>query len=296
MTSRGEELSNMEQNLTAPSVHHYHAFGAGPLVLVVPAGEAWEILSIKSTYVTTPGNLVVTVDGRVMLWGMADQLHGFFHRTQTNEDYFSVPAASELGSRIIPVRIFEHQVLNIASTDGSGFLWLWYRKYSLRSGLKITDDGFTNGRNRTLHTWGHLTETIGAGVTAEYPVNVSDNPYGVLPFPWEENAPAQRDYELLAFLLLTPSVISAQITVLSIRILHEGRELIRDAGVPLTIAEATDLTVLDPHVLFPLPPYLIGQYEALQTFITINNGTGAPAAVTFYCGYIMIERERGEVM
>jgi hypothetical protein len=283
-----------KHKIVGPSIHR-QSTAAGLWTAVIPAGEVWEILSIRSTFVTLDHNLLVTVDGRRMLWGPADASGSFFHTGNTVQDYRSEAACVEHSERMIPLRVMEHQTLNIQSDDLSGFVAVWYRIYTMDAGWHITDDGFTNGRNRTLHTWGYRLCTVAANAVIEFVINISRNPPGTLLFPWSENAPAQRDYELLSFLNMTPDSPIGQTWIASIRILHEGREIITPAGIPQGPLNIFDFTTLNPHTYFPLPAYLVDQYENLQVLYTIGNGPAQSEDVPVRCGFIMIEREKKEI-
>jgi len=283
-----------KHKIVGPSIHRTET-GAGAWTVVVPAGEVWEILSISATFVTLDHNLLVNVDGRCMLWGPADATGNFFGTGNTVEDYRSEAGLVEHSERMIPLRIMEHQTLNIQSDDLSGFVHVWYRIYTMDAGWHITDDGFTNGRNRTLHTWGYRLCTVPAGGLIEFVINVSRNPPGSLLFPWSENAPAQRDYELLSFINMTADAPIGQTWIASIRILHEGREIITPAGVAVGPLNMFDFTTLQRHTYFPLPAYLVDQYENLQVLYTIGNGPAQSENVPVRCGFIMIEREKKEI-
>lgn len=283
-----------KQKIVGPSIHRTQT-GAGTWTAVVPAGEVWEILSISATFVTLNHNLLVNVDGRLMLWGPADATANMFGTALTVLDYRTAAAAIEHSERMIPLRIMEHQTLDIRSDDLSGFVNVWYRIYTMESGLQITDDGFTNGRNRTLHTWGYRLCTVAANATIEFVINVPMNPPGTLQFPWNDNAPAQRDYELLSFLNMTADSPIGQTWVASIRILHEGREIISPAGLPQGPLNMFDFTTINRHTYFPLPSYLCQQYENLQVLYTLGNGPAQEEDIPVLCGFIMIEREKKEI-
>jgi len=285
----------MKRKIVGPSIHLYQAFGQGALNLVVPAGEIWELLSIRGSFVTADHNLIVDIDGRHMLWGPAEATANMFGCGETIEDYRTRAASVEHAERMIPVRVMEHQTLQIYSDDLSGYLWLWYRIYTLESGLQITDDGFTNGRNRTLHTWGYSDIVVPASATVEARIFIPLNPPGTIRFPWDENAPAQRDYELLSFLNFTSDAPIGQTYPVNLRILHEGRDIISVAGRPTLPNDEEDFTTVNRHTYFPLPSYIVEQYENLEVLATFGNGPAQQETVHARYGFVMIEREKKEI-
>lgn len=278
-----------------PSVHRRYALAGGPLTYTIPVGEVWEFLSLNCVDMDAGQNLVLDVDGRPMLWGPADAVASMFTFNYNAKDVYSHLTNQQTSSRLITVKAYQNQIVTIYGTNNTGVVIIWYRVHTLASGLTSRSDGATHGRHRLLQTWALDVFNVGAGLTVEHHMVTSMNPSGQHDFPWGVNAPAQRDYEILAFGVQTAIACGVNLTLDQVRVLHQGRELIREAGIITPIGIYGDGWHPQYLAIFPLPGYTVQEFDELQVLATVASTDVGDQDATVTTCFWMLEHELKEV-
>jgi hypothetical protein len=278
-----------------PSVHRRYALAGGPLTITIPVGEVWEFLSLNCIDMDAGENLILDVDGRPMLWGPADAIASMFSFDYDAKDVYSHLTNQQTASRLITVKAYQNQLVTIYGTNNTGVVVIWYRVHTLASGLTSRSDGATHGSNRLFHTWALDVFSVGAGLTVEHLMATSQNPSGQHDFPWGVNAPAQRDFELLAFGIQTAPACGVNLNLGQVRVLHQGRELIRQAGIVTPITTYNDGFHPQYVAVFPLPAYIVQEFDELQVLAQVTSTDLGPQNATVTCCFWMLERELKEV-
>lgn len=278
-----------------PSVHRTYDLTGGPLTFTIPVGEVWEFLSFECYDMNDGENLIIDIDGRPMLWGPADSVGSMFYSPVFGKDLKANYHGQEVNRRLITVKAYQNQVVTIYSSNDTGNVWIWHRVHTLASGLNTRSDGATHGMHRTFQTWALDVFAVAAGVTVEHLMATSMNPPGAHDFPWNVNAPAQRDFELLAFGIQTAAAVGTNLNCDQVRVLHQGRELIRWAGIltPITVTNDGWHTQYTP--IFPEPPYIVQEFDELQVLAQVTSTDAAEQDATVKCCFWMLEHELKEV-
>lgn len=278
-----------------PSVHRGYDLTGGPLNYVIPVGEVWEFLCFEIHNGTAATNFIVDIDGRPMLWGPCGGADTVF-RFGGDPTYCCVSDKQEKPiERFITVKAYENQTVSIYTEDNVGDVLIWYRVHTLESGLTSRSDGATHGMHRLLCTWGREVQAIGAGATLDFQIATSMNPPGCHDFPWNVNAPAQRDFELLYFMIRCTDVVGTNLNLDQVRVVHQGRELIREAGILTPTGAYNEKGMLTPDCAFPIPPYIVQQFDNLQVLAQVTSTDVAEQDATVTCAFWMLEHELKEV-
>ncbi len=281
--------------LIRPTVHRSYDLTGGPLTFTIPVGEVWEFLSFRITNGTDGENLVIDIDGRPMLWGPGDSVGSMFNFSYDAQDTHHHMTSPQISERVITVKAYENQIVTIYAPDDVGDVWIWHRVWTLASGLTARSDGATHGMKRAFQTWALDVFNVGIGATVEHLMATSMNPPGAHDFPWNVNAPAQRDFELLVFGVQSAANCGTNLNLDQVRVLHQGRELVRWAGIVTPITVLQDGWQPQYTVVFPLPPYIVQEFDELQVLAQVTSTDAAPQDATVKCAFWMTEHELKEV-
>jgi len=172
----------------------------------------------------------------------------------------------------------EYQLIN---ENDNGNATVLYRQGSAQM-VSGSQPGGPDTKTRTFITSAEETETVSQGTTETIAIETSQNPGILRDFPYEEDVPAQREYDLQAVMLTLASAGSgAHITLDSFRLQSEERDyLAKDSAfvdVDLAQYPNDDLTTLP--LVFPAEP-TFGPGDELDIEVeATEGGTGDQDAV-----------------
>lgn len=162
----------------------------------------------------------------------------------------------EMGLSAPTLKVPEGDEYQLINDNSNGTATVLYRE---GNATMVTDGtpGTPGSKTRTFITSAETTSTITASSTETFDVDTSQNPGILRDFPYEEDVPAQREYDLQALMLVLDSTDSGgNITLDNFRLQSEEREwLAKDSAfVDTDLAQYPndDLTRL-PYV-FPAEP------------------------------------------
>jgi hypothetical protein len=179
------------------------------------------------------------------------------------------------------LKVPEGDEFRLTNPNSNGTATVLYREGSA-SMVRENDEGAPGNKSRTFITSAEESQSIGDGNTATVDITTSQNPGILRDFPYEEDVPASREYDLQALSLALDSDGSGgDISLEGFRLQSEEREFLAkdSAFVDTDLAQYPndDLTTI-PFV-FPAQP-TFGPGDELDLQVEANNsGAGDQSAV-----------------
>jgi len=172
----------------------------------------------------------------------------------------------------------EYQLVNDDSAAGSATVL--YRQGNANM-VRADAEGGPDNKNRTFISTAETTQTIAQGTTETVDIDTSANPGILRDFPYEEEVPPNREYDLQALAIDLDGDSGANVTLDSYRLQSEEREFLakNSAFVDVDLAQYpnTDLTRM-PYVFPAQPTFEPGDQLDIQVEAT-EGGTGDQDAV-----------------
>lgn len=188
----------------------------------------------------------------------------------------------EMGLTAPTIKVPEGDTFQLINDNSNGSATVLYRQgnASMASGSR---PGGPDTKTRTFISSAEVTQNIDANSTETIDVDVSQNPGILRDWPWEEDVPPNREYDLQALMLaLDSSDTGSDIALDDFRLQSEEREwLAKDSAfVDAALAEFPndDLTRL-PYVFPTEPTFAPGDELDLQVRATESGGAAADAVV-----------------
>ena len=185
----------------------------------------------------------------------------------------------EHGFRAPNLVVPEGQTYNLTSTTGSGSATLLYRERSPGT-VNDSQPGAPATKTRSFASSGEVTQSIAAGASETFPVEESVQPAQLDDFPFSQDCPPNREYDMQAMMIGLSADSGANVTLDGVRLTSEGTDfLARDSQFvdpALMQYPNAALTVL-PMTFPDVPTFSPG--EDLDIAVSAaNGGSGAEDA------------------
>jgi hypothetical protein len=172
----------------------------------------------------------------------------------------------------------EYQLVN--DTSDAGTAVVYYRQGRAQD-VSPNQPGHPNNKTRTFLSTSETTQEIAQGTTEVVDLETSAQPGILRDFPWEEDVPPQREYDLQAIMFHLDGDSGAQVSLDTFRLQSEEREFLakESAFVDADLAQypSNDLTTIP--FLFPAEP-TFGPGDELDIQVEASeSGTGDQDAV-----------------
>jgi hypothetical protein len=187
----------------------------------------------------------------------------------------------QMGLNAPTIKVPEGDEFQLINDNSNGTATVLYRQGNATM-VSGSQPGGPDTKTRTFITSSEVTQTVAQGTTETSDMDVSQNPGILRDFPYEEDVPAQREYDLQALMLTLDSDGSGgAISLDDFRLQSEEREWIAKDSAFVSEALAdypnADLTTL-PYVFPAEPTFEPGDELDLQVRAT-EGGTGDQDAV-----------------
>lgn len=172
--------------------------GTADLTLEADRGESLEILARGGTGAATFDSIEETVDETTMLqyFGGSGRPN-MFPRELAGLTHADVLARlRQKGAPLPTIKVPAGTTYTMSNLDDGGTYDVYYRDYNTER-FGRSDDGAPGGRRKTFITRAREQETITQNTQEEITVETSANTGGVQDWPWEEDVPTNREYDLV---------------------------------------------------------------------------------------------------
>lgn len=188
----------------------------------------------------------------------------------------------DMGFAAPTIKVPEGDEYRLTNPNDNGTATVLYKQGGAGM-VRENDEGGPANKSRTFITSAETTQNIDANATETIDVVDSQNPGIIRDYPYEEDVPASREYDLQALMLTLDANGSATgISLDSFRLQSEEREfLAKDSGfvdVDLADYPNDDLTTL-PFVFPAQPTFGPGDELDLQVEATDTSGSAGDAVV-----------------
>jgi hypothetical protein len=264
---------------------------AGPILIPVPSGETWIIYNFKPVSVTWPLNAVLAVGEKIMFWAPDAAAFRPMAQILQWDSVWNSRLLKPQGDNQLPIVVDGGQTLVLYSADGSGDVMLSWIVVDKAKGFDRFSTGGRDARRRMIFTWSYHVILQTNGTTVEHFLDVSANPPGQTTFPWEDPVGPDRRYHLLQFIQPIVQTLGVAGTMVSMRVIHEGRDILTQPLIATLPASVADLSSVGQQILvttFP-EPYGIDSNEVLQVSYTVTMGGAVPQNITLFAGFLAIE-------
>lgn len=172
----------------------------------------------------------------------------------------------------------EYQLVN--DTSDAGTCAVYYRQGRAQD-VSPNEPGHPDSKTRTFVTTSETTQSIAAGATETVDLETSAQPGILRDWPWEEEVPPNREYDLQAIMFHLDGSSGANVSLDNYRLQAEEREFLAKSSAFVDTQHArypnNDLTRL-PFMFPAEPTFEPGDNLDVQVEAT-NSGTGAEDAV-----------------
>lgn len=242
------------------------------LTLTADRGEALEILTRGIVNGNTFDDVEESVDETTMLqyWG-ADGRPGLFPGELHILQHTDVLAhLRKMGFDLPTIKVPPGTQYQLNNLNDNGTARLVYRDFNSERFTR-GDNGAPGGRVKTFISKGREQNQIASGATEEIEVNTSANTGGVNDWPYEEDVPTNREYDLVALAMTVredPDTGGA-LDLEAFRLTSLENDFIARDSAFITDGFA-DFPDADPNTRWPMP--------------FMNFATGEPEPITFSPG------------
>jgi len=186
----------------------------------------------------------------------------------------------EHGFRAPNLAIPEGQTYTLASTTGSGTATLLYREQSPGS-VNDSQPGAPGTKTRSFASSGEVTETIASGETDTFEVEESVQPAQLDDFPFSQDCPPNREYDMQAMMIGLSTDSGANVTLDGVRLTSEGTDfLARDSQfVDPALMQYPTIDLATMPMTFPDVPTFSPGEDLDITVSATNSGSGAEDAI-----------------
>jgi hypothetical protein len=256
--------------------------GAEDLVLEADSDESYEVLARGVSGAPAGSVIEESIEEELMLFHPAGpgEVQVFAEATVERQHRDVHAAVREAGYRAPTLKVPPSDVYTMQNPDGGGTATVLYREGG-PSMVTDGEDGTPGTKDRTVVSSARQTETIAAGETVTVDVVEDANPAVARPFPFGEDTPGNREYELQAIMFALGDGSGANTTVDSFRLSVEEREFLSTessfVGAELASYPNADLTRLPFR--FTDPPTFVDGDELSVEVQASNSGAGEEDAI-----------------
>ena len=228
------------------------------LLIEADTGESLEILARGVSGANADDQLIESVDEETMLAYQHEDPDGelFPLEALENKQMDIHAMLRDMGFRAPTITVPEGDEYRLVNdTSDAGTATVYYRQ-GRDTDTSPNDPGHPDTKARTFVTTAETTQTISQGATETVDLDASANPGILRDWPWEEEVPPNREYDLQAIMFVLDGDAGGNVTLDSFRLQSEEREfLAKDSafvGTDLAQYPNTDLTRIP--FLFPEEP------------------------------------------
>lgn len=228
------------------------------LSIEADTGESIEILARGVSGANADDQLIESVDEETMLAYEHEDPDGelFAEETVENRQMDIHEMLRDMGLAAPTIKVpegDEYRLVNDSSDAGSATV---YYRQGRATDISPNDPGHPDTKTRTFATTAETTQTISQGTTETIDMDTSANPGILRDWPWEEEVPPNREYDLQAIMFNLDGDSGGNVSLESFRLQSEEREFLAkdSAFVSTDLAQYPneDLTRL-PYI-FPEQP------------------------------------------
>lgn len=275
-------------NLIMPAVKRTYTLAA-PLVMLVPTGQVWVIRKMRFAGITDGQWGTMHIDSKRMFSVQASaNINPVLPTTIFPDNTYPGRLIDSFNKFIFPIAD-EGQTVTWSSSDASGTVAFSIMVLSKDSKVDRFSDGGTEGKVRSMVSQSRHAEVILPGATQDFALTTVSNESGEPTFPFGNNVPPQREYELIALCVQLATAVGVNLTLNGARLVHEGRDLITPTGVVVTPANLSDVANASTYFILFDMAYRIKSAEALQVFLRVTSTDGGNQTATVRAALIMNE-------
>jgi len=253
------------------------------LLIEADTNESLEILARGVSGANADDQLIESVDEETMLAYQHEDPDGeLFPLEALQNRQMDVHAMlRDMGFRAPTIKVpegDEYQLVN--DTSDAGTAAVYYRQ-GRANDVSPNDPGHPDIKDRTFVTTAESTATVSTGTTETIDLEDSANPGILRDWPWEEEVPPNREYDLQAIMFALDGDSGGDITLDSFRLQSEEREFLAkdSAFVSTALAQYPDNDLTRMPFVFPEEPtFSPGDNLDVQVEVT-EGGTADQDAV-----------------
>lgn len=253
------------------------------LLIEADTGESLEILARGVSGANADDQILESIDEETMLAYEHEDASGELFPEEVvenlNTDIHAELRGMGLSAPTLKVpEGDEYQLVNDSSDAGTATVL--YRQGRAQD-VSPNDPGHPDTKERTFVSTAETTQTIAQGTTEVVDIETSANPGILRDWPYEEDVPPNREYDLQALMFDLDGDSGGNVTLDTFRLQSEEREFLAkdSAFVDVNLAQYpnTDLTRM-PYVFPEEPTFSPGDSLDIQVEAT-EGGTGDQDAV-----------------
>jgi len=253
------------------------------LLIEADTGESLEILARGVSGANADDQLIESIDEETMLAYEHEDPDGelFPEEVLQNRQMDIHAMLRDMGFRAPTLKVpegDEYQLVNDSSDAGTATV---YYRQGRSQDVSANEPGHPDTKTRTFVTTAETTQTISQGTTETVDLDTSANPGILRDWPWEEEVPPNREYDLQAIMFDLDGDSGGDVTLDNFRLQSEEREFLAksSAFVDVDLAQYPDTDLTRIPFLFPEEPtFSPGDNLDVQVEAT-EGGTGDQDAV-----------------
>jgi len=198
----------------------------------------------------------------------------------------------EAGLEMPMLKVPEGDEYRLSTSGSAGTATVLYRQGNA-SMVREDEEGAPGSKNRTFITSAEETQTIGASSTETVDITTSQNPGILRDYPYEEDVPASREYDLQGLAIaLDSSGSGANVQLNGFRLQSEEREFLAkdSAFVDTDLAGYPDDSLTTLPYIFPAQP-TFGPGDELDVQIEAENTTSGDEDAVIDVSLLFYRRE-----
>jgi len=198
----------------------------------------------------------------------------------------------EAGLEMPMLKVPEGDEYRLSTSGSAGTATVLYRQGNA-SMVREDEEGAPGSKNRTFITSAEETQTIGASSTETVDISTSQNPGILRDYPYEEDVPASREYDLQGLAIaLDSSGSGANVQLNGFRLQSEEREFLAkdSAFVDTDLAGYPDDSLTTLPYIFPAQP-TFGPGDELDIQVEAENTTSGDEDAVIDVSMLFYRRE-----
>jgi len=246
-------------------------------------GESLEILARGVTGANADDIILESVDEETMLAYEHEDGGGeiFPRGTINNLQSDLLMLMRERGLSAPTIKVPEGQTYQLVNdTSDAGTAVVLYRQ-GRATDVSANDPGHPANKTRTFITTAETVQNIGAGATETVDLDTSGNPGILRDWPWEEEVPPNREYDVQALMVNLDGDADADHTLDSVRLQSEEREFLAkdSAFVDEVLFDYPDANLYRLPYIFPAEP-TFSPGDNLDVQVEVTDGASSAADTT----------------
>lgn len=245
------------------------------LSIEADTNESLEILARGVTGANADDQLLESIDEETMLAYEHEDPDGeLFPEEALHNRQMDVHAMlRDMGFNAPTLKVPEGDTYQLVNdTSDAGNCTVYYRQ-GRASDVSMNDPGHPDTKTRTFVTTSETTQTIAIDSTETVDLETSAQPGILRDWPWEEDVPPGREYDLQAIMFVLDGSSGSNITLDSFRLQSEEREFLakESAFIDNAVAQYPNTDLTRVPFLFPMEP-TFGPGDDLDVQVEATNG------------------------